>query len=1265
MKRAFGILLITFTSISPLFTQWNQLPGIPMDDIQCVRAYDSNNFYAGLSNAIITSSDAGLNWQVKPVVDMAGNLMPCIITDVFFTSPSEAIAVGFISLGNSEAILKTTNGGSNWTIANLYNGGNYPRSQTTLDFPTALTGFAAGTNGRILRTYNGGTSWTVLPAITTLEIKDLHFISVFTGYAVADGFIFKTVNGANWTQTPFPGKNFRGIHFPSPLIGYAVGESGVIYKTVNGVAWNQLTFPSNLVDLTSVYFVNDTVGYVTADNFIYRTTSGGLYWEKVIKPSDMNKVTFYSAMEGLACGDDGQLYHTSNSGETYKPQPNFSYSPSLNCYDSIVHFNNLSDPSWSFEWLLNGTVFSTAYSPSIVIPGSGNSTVSLVAVNGLERDTISKNIFIQEALQIDLNLGIPNQICSGQSTQVSVLNSEFGVNYRLRNGTSFIGSQQLGTGGTLTFNTGVIISSVTLNIQATTGNSCGSIEEVEYVNIVVQNPDLNKIIYADPDTICVNDSTTVFLLQSENTVSYQLMNGTTIIGSPAIGSGNTLSFPTPPLIDTTEYFIRGISSPLGCITNFQAFNVIVEDSTIYTSFSNCNPEIGESIEVFNNTFNPNGSYLWNFGPNASPQYSNLSGVPSVSFSNIGLEPVNLTVTTSTGCLKHFTGTINVIDTFALEACSPIHYAADMINFSGRMLSLTRDLNNNLITVYQNADSDSLMIYSENGDQLLNYAYPIPSHGSTYTITKHNPKGVAMWSTNLRLGSGGSKCGDVVTDNAGNFYMAHYYGDHIGDVQIYSADGRYITVVPPHTGNQNSIVIVKYNTNGMYLWHTTLLDFYTVERVSLKLDEVGNILVCGRFFAKIAPNGTILESLLYEHNPDCESDGLGGVYVANGDDLGFVYVGSGTGISFPGYQVTEPNTGISTQYIKKDEDNNYYLLGHFHGGFNYGGTTLSDPYTVGPVHEDIFLCKVNSNGTPGWIKQFKSPAETVIRGFDIKNGTIVLATKTYGGSYQYVGETSFVLNGNGSDLFFKCNKNGHGDVLVLFHEEPILVGYLGSKDLLFLDSTGQKVDLGVEFRTNFSTPSGVVFNTYADPSFGNEAIHCGELACLLNIDAVSPVSGFSADTSGCSTANIQFSDESTGLPISWNWSFPGGSPATSTDENPVVSYPSSGIYTVELTATNEYGIGNTISQSIYLDPCLGLEENSLNGVLLATVEMGVKYRILNVNESSVVKLINNEGREIELSLDETNEIDLQNYAAGIYFLRISHENSMKTFKVLRY
>ncbi len=72
----------------------------------------------------------------------------------------------------------------------------------------------------------------------------------------------------------------------------------------------------------------------------------------------------------------------------------------------------------------------------------------------------------------------------------------------------------------------------------------------------------------------------------------------------------------------------------------------------------------------------------------------------------------------------------------------------------------------------------------------------------------------------------------------------------------------------------------------------------------------------------------------------------------------------------------------------------------------------------------------------------------------------------------------------------------------------------------------------------------------------------------------PVANFCADktTITCLAPSVQFYDNSvlSGNGYTWNWSFPGGTPSTSTNRSPLVTYNAPGTYDVTLTVTDAYG-----------------------------------------------------------------------------------------------
>lgn len=69
----------------------------------------------------------------------------------------------------------------------------------------------------------------------------------------------------------------------------------------------------------------------------------------------------------------------------------------------------------------------------------------------------------------------------------------------------------------------------------------------------------------------------------------------------------------------------------------------------------------------------------------------------------------------------------------------------------------------------------------------------------------------------------------------------------------------------------------------------------------------------------------------------------------------------------------------------------------------------------------------------------------------------------------------------------------------------------------------------------------------------------------------PVAAFMlSDSTICPGDQIQFTDSSSNFPVQWEWEFPGGIPAFSTDQNPSVIYNVPGIYDVRLIASSFRG-----------------------------------------------------------------------------------------------
>ena len=100
---------------------------------------------------------------------------------------------------------------------------------------------------------------------------------------------------------------------------------------------------------------------------------------------------------------------------------------------------------------------------------------------------------------------------------------------------------------------------------------------------------------------------------------------------------------------------------------------------------------------------------------------------------------------------------------------------------------------------------------------------------------------------------------------------------------------------------------------------------------------------------------------------------------------------------------------------------------------------------------------------------------------------------------------------------------------------------------------------------------------------NKEIHNGYKTSLAFLSPPPPPLGatFVADTTTCETHQVQFTDQSTGNPATWYWKFPGGTPDTSREQNPLITYNTPGKYDVTLIVEKDCSIDSTLMED-YLD-----------------------------------------------------------------------------------
>jgi hypothetical protein len=109
----------------------------------------------------------------------------------------------------------------------------------------------------------------------------------------------------------------------------------------------------------------------------------------------------------------------------------------------------------------------------------------------------------------------------------------------------------------------------------------------------------------------------------------------------------------------------------------------------------------------------------------------------------------------------------------------------------------------------------------------------------------------------------------------------------------------------------------------------------------------------------------------------------------------------------------------------------------------------------------------------------------------------------------------------------------------------------------------------------------------------------DTSLLVIVLPVVPEAAFQANVTTTTTgAEVMFTDESLNNPTSWAWAFEGGTPASSSIQNPTVTYDTEGIYDVTLVVANDGGSDElTETDYIIIDNGTGINESMSEKVKL--------------------------------------------------------------------
>ncbi|KOS04896.1 hypothetical protein AM493_01705 [Flavobacterium akiainvivens] len=370
------------------------------------------------------------------------------------------------------------------------------------------------------------------------------------------------------------------------------------------------------------------------------------------------------------------------------------------------------------------------------------------------------------------------------------------------------------------------------------------------------------------------------------------------------------------------------------------------------------------------------------------------------------------------------------------------------------------------------------------------------------------------------------------------------------------------------------------------------------------------------------------------------------------------------------------TWVQVPNTTQTDRNNLNSLAATLGGTNFNGV---EDCEIGPDGKVYFTSKGKNR-----VYRFKDDGETVSE-FEVFVGGMSYPIETEGGTVTEAwadGNDNLVFDDKGN--MWVCQDGGRNYIWVIApdHRQD------APNVKIFASMPAGSEPTGLTFTPDFKYgffsvqhPSGG--NTaQQDATFGNVTFNSSAsvvFSLSQFLGAQAPDTDFVASQVTVNTGQqVTFTDLTTNNPTAWQWTFEGGTPATSTEQNPVVTYNTAGTYDVTLVTNNvagnsqeskaEYilvetttGIDNPIAEGtvkVYPNPTTGKVTISVTtNVAGENVSLEV-YDILGriVSEKKNIQTI---GGSQDIALDLTNIVGEQ-----VLIIKLKIGDATGTYKLLK-
>ena len=1049
-------------------------------------------------------------------------------------------------------------------------------------------------------------------------------------------------NTFNWQ---FPGGNPSSSTDANPVVVYANNGSYSVTLTVSNVGGTNTATQTNFINVNQAPTMSTPNSQSACGgspvSVAFNGTSGATYaW------ANSNTAI------GLGASGSGNLNFTAanvNAAQT----ATITVTPSLSgCNGAPVQFTITVNPTPSVsnpgdESACGGSLVNIPFSgtsgasyawtnsnTNIGLAGSGNGNINFTSANvttpqtGTITVTPSLASCTGSPASFDVTVNPSPSVsdpadqsaCGGASVNVNFAGTA-GSNFAWTNSNTNIGLAATGNGN-IAFTAANISSPQTGTITVTPSlDGCAGASQNFTVTV---NPTPNV---SDPanQVVCSGEAVSVNFNSTPAGADFSWTNSNNAIGLGASGTGN-IGFVAANVSSSQTGTISVSTSLNGCNGNSENFTITVDPAAVAGFTSDAN---GLTVDFTNASTNAT-TYSWNFGDNGSSNEAN----PSHTYATDGTYTVVLTATGPCGTATA-TQTVTVLTppTAAFTAsptsgCGPL-----TVQFSDASTANATSFNWQFPggTPSSSMEENPTVVYSVPGAYSVTLTVSNAAGSNSTTQTNYvvvNAGPTANFGSTV---NGATASFDNQSDNATTYNWDFGDGNSSNEAEpshTYTTDNTYtVTLTATNacgtsTATQQVVIITSPNA-GFTATTTSGCGPLTVQFTDL---SSGNTTAWSWTFEGGNPATSSEQNpLVVFDNPGSYdvtlvASSAGGTSTYNQPNFitvlpdptaGFTSSVDGTSAAFTNTSTNATsyvwNFGDNSTSNESSPSHTYATDGVYTvvltATNNCGSSTTTSTVTIVTAPSAGF----NPSATVGCAPfnvQFTNTSSNNATTFSwtFEGGTPATSSdQNPSASWSQAGTYNVTLiagNSAGNDTIVKT---------VTVNAAPaagFTIQTAGFGVVLSNTSTGANSylwDFGDGSTSNEANPS----HDYPGPGSYTITLKatnaCGttEFSQTIEIVGSAPLAAFTSNWGeGCAPLTVQFTDQSAGDPTAWQWTFEGGSPSMSNQQNPSVTFPAPGTFTVTLTASNAFGSNSTSSEIVVNSlPVAGFVFQTVSGTVI--------------------------------------------------------------------